>query len=164
MTLEKEERLEEQEDTQHGRFLTFALGEEVFGIEIRFVKEIIGMQPVTRLPEVPNYIKGIINLRGKIIPVIDVRLKFKKEAVAYNDRTCIIVIETATISVGLIVDNVDEVIAIDDENIVPPPDERSGIQNRYISGIGKVENEVKLLLDCEKLFQEEDVKIISDIH
>jgi purine-binding chemotaxis protein CheW len=163
MALSQEEILEEQEDTQHGRFLTFALGEEVFGIEIRYVKEIIGMQPITRLPEVPDYIKGIINLRGKIIPVIDVRLKFKKEAVEYNDRTCIIVIETSDMSVGLIVDNVAEVIAIDDENIVPPPDARAGIQNRYINGIGKVGSEVKLLLDCERLFHEEEMQIIQDI-
>jgi purine-binding chemotaxis protein CheW len=159
----QEELMEEQEDTQHGRFLTFALGEEVFGIEIRFVKEIIGLQPVTRLPEVPDYIKGIINLRGKIIPVIDVRLKFGKEPVAYNDRTCIIVIETSDITVGLIVDNVAEVLAIDDENIVPPPDTRSGIQNRYLSGIGKVGSDVKLLLDCESLFKESEVQIMANI-
>jgi len=161
--LNQEEILEEQEDTQHGRFLTFALGDEVFGIEIRYVTEIIGMQPVTKLPEVPDFIKGIINLRGKIIPVIDVRLKFKKNAVEYNDRTCIIVIETSDLCVGLIVDNVAEVIAIEDENIVPPPDSRSGVQNRYISGIGKVGNEVKLLLDCEMLFKEEEAKILTDI-
>jgi purine-binding chemotaxis protein CheW len=161
--VDQQEMLEEQEDTQHGRFLTFALGEEVFGIEIRFVKEIIGLQPITKLPEVPDYIKGIINLRGKIIPVIDVRLKFKKDAMEYNDRTCIIVVETSEISVGLIVDNVAEVLAIDDENIVPPPDARAGIQNRYINGIGKVGSEVKLLLDCERLFREEEAQLMSEI-
>lgn len=163
MRVNEEEFLEETEDTQHGRFLTFTLGNEFYGIEIRYVTEIIGIQPVTKLPEVPDYIQGIINLRGKIIPVIDVRAKFKKEAVEYDDRTCIIVIETSELSAGLIVDNVAEVIAIDDENVVPPPDNRSGAQNRYISGIGKVGNEVKLLLDCEKLFLEEETNILNDI-
>lgn len=161
MTLSKEE-LEETEDTQHGRFLTFALGEEVFGIEIRFVTEIIGMQPITPLPEVPNFIKGIINLRGKIIPVVDVRLKFEKETVAYNDRTCIIVVETNEITVGLIVDKVAEVLKIEDENIVPPPDHRTGIQNRYLAGIGKDGEDVKLLLSCEKLFSDEEVRVIGE--
>ncbi len=160
MTLSKEEI--ENEDTQHGRFLTFALGEEVFGIEIRFVTEIIGMQPITPLPEVPDYIKGIINLRGKIIPVVDVRLKFGKETVPYNDRTCIIVIETDGITVGLIVDKVAEVLMIEDENIVLPPDPRTGIQNRYLAGIGKVGEDVKLLLSCEKLFSDEEVKAIGE--
>ncbi len=163
MAVNQEQKNEENEDTQYGRFLTFTIGEEVFGIEIRYVTEIIGMQPITQLPEVPDYIKGIVNLRGKIIPVIDVRLKFKKEPVEYNDRTCIIVIDTQEISVGLIVDNVAEVMTIDDENIVPPPDYRTGVQNRYIRGIGKVGDDVKLLLDCEKLFKEEETKIIEEI-
>ena len=133
---------EEQEDTQHGRFLTFALGEEDYGIEIRFVTEIIGMQQITKIPEVPEYIKGIINLRGKITPLIDVRLKFKKEPINYTDRTCIIVIDTGELSIGLIVDNVAEVMNINDEDIVPPPDVRTGIQNRYIQGVGKVDSKV----------------------
>ncbi len=151
----QDELLEMSEDTQHGRFLAFALGDETFCIEIRFVTEIIGIQPVTRIPEVPLFIKGIINLRGRIIPVIDMRLKFGKEAIPYNDRTCIIVVETKTLSVGFIVDNVAEVVTIDDENIAPPPDVRVGMQNRYIQGIGKVGNEVKLLLDCERLLSDD---------
>lgn len=162
MNVHEQEFMEEHEDTQHGRFLTFALGEEVFGIEIGHVTEIIGMQPITTLPEVPDYIKGIINLRGKIIPVIDIRIKFSKETIAYTDRTCIIVIDIEQIAMGLIVDNVSEVVTIDDENIVPPPDQRTGIQNKYIRGIGKAEGEVKLLLDCSKLFNEEEVHTILE--
>lgn len=142
-----------EEDTQHGRYLTFALGNESFGLEIIYVKEIVGMQPITQLPDVANYVRGIINLRGKIIPVIDMRLKFGKEEMAYNDRTCIIVIETQDVPVGLIVDHVSEVLTIDDGNIVPPPDYRSGAENRNIKAIGKVGTDVKLLLDCEKLFR-----------
>ena len=135
---------EMEEDTQKNKFLTFSIDKEVYGIEIKFVTEIIGIQKITQVPEVPNYVRGIINLRGKIIPVIDVRLKFRKDAMEYNDRTCIIVIDIDQISVGLIVDNVAEVIVIPEENIVPPPGHRSGFQNKYIKGIGKGENDVKL--------------------
>jgi len=163
MSKKEEVILEQQEDTQRGRFLTFALGTEDYGIEIRFVTEIIGIQQINKLPEVPDYIKGIVNLRGKIIPVIDVRLKFKKEPIDYTDRTCIIVIDTDDIGVGLIVDSVSEVTSISDENIAPPPDSRTGIQNKYIQGIGRVGDRIKLLLDCEKLFLEDEIQEISEI-
>ncbi len=145
----------EQLDTMSGRYLTFTVGEEVFGIEIRAVTEIIGMQPINTLPETPEYIRGIINLRGRIIPVIDMRIKLNKEATEYTDRTCIIVIETQELTAGLIVDMVAEVLTVETENIVPPP-EVGGASSRYISGIGKVNGEVKLLLDCGKLFGNEE--------
>jgi purine-binding chemotaxis protein CheW len=153
-----------EEDTQKGKFLTFVIGHEEFGIEIRFVTEIIGgIQMITEVPEVPNYVKGIINLRGKIIPVIDVNLRFKMEAKEYSDRTCIIVIDIDDLSVGLIVDNVAEVLSIADENIVPTPDGRAGFHHRYIKGIGKVGSAVKLLLDCDRLLSDEDMNAISEI-
>lgn len=163
MEISNKEQLAQEEDTQYGRYLTFNVGDEVFGIEIEYVTEIIGIQPITKIPEIVDYIKGIINLRGKIIPVIDMRLKFKKDAIAYNDRTCIIVVDTQEIIVGLIVDKVSEVMVIDDENIAPPPSSKTGIRNKYIKGIGKIENEVKLLLDCKKLFNEEETKTIGEI-
>ena len=163
MAQEREELLDEVEDTQHGRFLTFSIGREVFGIEIEYVTEIIGIQPITEVPEVPAYVKGIINLRGKIIPVIDVRLKFGKEPELYNDRTCIIVIDIDKVSIGLIVDNVSEVLSITDDNIVPPPDYKTGFQNRYIKGIGKVGSNVKLLLDCDKLLRDDEKDVIRTI-
>ncbi|GHU50849.1 chemotaxis protein CheW [Clostridia bacterium] len=143
------------EDTLQGRYLTFTLGDDIYGIAIKFVVEIIGIQSITIVPEVPQYIKGIINLRGKIIPVIDVRLKFGKEPEEYNDRTCIIVIEIGEVSVGLIVDKVDEVLTIEDQDIAAPPANRTGFENRYIMGIGKIGNDVQLLLDCEKLVKGE---------
>lgn len=157
-----EEMLETEEDTQKGKFLTFSLGREVYAIEIKFVTEIIGIQPITEVPELPAYVKGIINLRGKIIPVMDVRLRFKKKSVEYNDRTCIIVIEIKDISLGLIVDNVSEVLSIADENIVPPPDMNKVSENKYIKAIGKVENDVKLILDCEKLMSDKDIETTAD--
>lgn len=145
-----------QEDTQKGKYLTFSLGNEYYAIEIKYVTEIIGMQPISEVPELPEYVKGIINLRGKIIPVMDVRLRFKKPAVSYNDRTCVIVIDISQISIGLIVDLVSEVMTIPDTDIVPPPEVRhSG--NKFIKGIGKVNDEVKLLLDCEKLINDNDI-------
>jgi purine-binding chemotaxis protein CheW len=140
-----------EEDTLHGRFLTFTLVNDVYGLPIEYIVEIIGIQSITIVPNVPDYIKGIINLRGKIIPVIDVRLKFGKEPAEYNDRTCVIVIEIGDISVGLIVDNVDEVLTIEDENIAAPPANRIGFENRYIMGIGKINGRIQLLLDCQKL-------------
>lgn len=151
MTLDQEEMIAD-EDTQHDRYLTFSLGEVVFGIEIKFVTEIIGMQPITPLPEVPDYIRGIVNLRGKIIPVIDMRLKFGLKQAEYNDRICIIVIETGGKPVGLIVDKVADVVIIGEENIEEPPVCQSGAQEIYVDKIGKVGNDVKLLLSCDRLF------------
>lgn len=152
-----------QEDTQKGRFLTFSLGKEIFGIEIKFVTEIIGIQVITKVPEVPAYVKGIINLRGKIVPVIDVRLKFKKEALEYNDRTCIIVIDIEEVSVGLIVDNVAEVVTISADNIALPPANKTGFENKYIKGIGKSDNDIILLLECVKLLKSEELELIENI-
>lgn len=153
----------EEEDTQKGKYLTFEIDKEIYGIEIKFVTEIVGIQPVTTIPEVPDYIKGIINLRGKIIPVIDMRLKFKKSPMEYTDRTCIIVIDIKNVSIGLIVDAVAEVLNIGEENIVPPPSYKSGFHNRFIKGIGKVGNDVKLLLDCEKIISEKEMESIENI-
>lgn len=146
---------------QHGEYLTFVLDKEVFGIDIGFVTEIVGMQKISEIPESPDYVKGIINLRGKIIPVIDMRLKFKKSPAEYNDRTCIIVIEIQDIPVGLIVDVVNEVNTIPDSAIVPPPSFKTGFQNRYIKGIGKSGEEIRLLLDCERLLGEEELKKLN---
>ncbi len=153
----------EEEDTQKGRFLTFALGKEDYGIEIIYVTEIIGIQAITEVPELPAYLKGIINLRGKIIPVMDVRLRFKKEPIEYTDRTCIIVIDIKDISIGLIVDTVSEVISIEDANIVQPPNLKTGFQNRYVKGIGKVGDEVKLLLDCGKILSQEEMENLEEV-
>ena len=152
-----DEIVETAEDTQKGKFLTFSIGKEDYGFEIKYVTEIIGIQEITEVPELPNYVKGIINLRGKIIPVMDVRLRFKKEPIEYNDRTCIVVIDIHDISIGLIVDHVAEVLVILPENIVSPPTVKTGFHNRYIKGIGKVGSEVKLLLDCDKLLKDEEI-------
>lgn len=153
----------EEEDTQKDKFLTFSLGNEFYGIEIKHVTEIVGMQPITEVPELPLYIRGIINLRGKIIPVMDVRLRFKKPLMDYNDRTCIIVIDIRDVTIGLIIDSVSEVMSIPEADIVPPPEVSKGLSNKFIKGIGKFGSDVKLILDCDKLLNEEETESISCI-
>ncbi len=145
---------EQDEDTLRGKYLIFTMGKELYGMEIRFITEIIGIQPITEVPEMPDYVKGITNLRGKIIPVMDARLRFRKEVREYDDRTCIIVIDTNDTSIGLIVDSVSEVIALADEDIAPPPDLNKG-GHKYIKGIGKAGGSVKLLLDCQRLLTDD---------
>lgn len=154
--------LEMEEDAQKGKFLTFSLDKESYGIEIKYVTEIIGILAITEIPELPGYVKGIINLRGKIIPAMDVRLRFKKEPMEYNDRTCIIVIDIREISIGLIVDTVTEVLTIPEQSIVEPPKINKSFNNRYIKNIGKIGNDVKLLLDCEKLLTEDELDDLSE--
>jgi purine-binding chemotaxis protein CheW len=152
-----------EEDTMRGRYITFAVDRETYGIEIRYVTEIVGLQPISRLPEAPPHIKGVINLRGKIIPVIDMRLRFKKHTAEYTDRTCIVVVEVKELSAGLIVDEVAEVLGIGEGEIAPPPRLELGASNRYLSGIGKSKGEVKLLLNCEMLFTEEEAQELGDM-
>lgn len=157
-----ENTMETGEDTQKNRFLTFSLDNGSYGIDIKYVIEIIGIQSITEIPELPDYVKGIINLRGKIIPVMDVRLRFKKEPKEYNDRTCVIVVDMSGVSIGLIVDSVSEVITISEEDMVEPPKMNKGFNNRYIKKIGKVGSEVKLLLDCEKLLTESELEDLNE--
>lgn len=163
MSEKQTELLEMEEDTQKGKFLIFSLGKEDYGIEIRYVTEIIGIQSITEVPELPLYIKGIINLRGKIIPVMDVRLRFGKPEHEYDERTCVIVIDIRDISIGLIVDRVSEVLNIAEADIVPPPQLDKDCRHKYIKGIGKVDRDVKLLLDCEKLLNDEDMDDLGNI-
>lgn len=152
-----------ERDTQKGKYMTFKSGNEYFGLKIQYVNEIIGFQTITAIPESEDYIKGLINLRGKIIPVIDVRLRFKQEPFEYNDRTCIIVINVKSTVVGLIVEKIAEVVEIQEENILPPPSigRADKTHNKYVYGIGKVGDSVKLLLDPDKLLNDEDLSVIE---
>lgn len=152
----------ENEDTLKGKYLIFSMGKEMYGIEIRYITEIIGLQPITEVPEMPEYVKGVTNLRGKIIPVMDARLRFKKAVKEYDDRTCIIVLDTNDISIGLIVDSVAEVLTIKDEDIAPPPETGKG-SHGYIKGIGKAGGSVKLLLDCQKLLTDEEFENLNSM-
>lgn len=152
-----------EHDAQKGKYMTFKSGNEYFGLKIQYVNEIIQFQEITAIPETEDYIKGLINLRGKVIPVIDVRLRFKQEPFAYNDRTCIIVINVKSTVVGLIVEKIAEVVEIKEENILPPPTigRAEKAHHKYVYGIGKVGDSVKLLLDPDKLLNDEDLSVVE---
>ncbi len=153
-------------DAQKDKYVTFKSGKEYFGIQIRYVNEIIVFQEVTSIPESQDYIKGLINLRGKIIPVIDVRLRFKQSEIEYTDRTCIIVVNVQSMVVGLIVEKIAEVVEIREEDILPSPNfggEEKG-QQRYVYGIGKVGDAVKLLLDPDKLLSDDDISALEQVN
>jgi len=146
----------DDEDTQKDKFLTFHLAGEDYGIEIAHVLEIIGIQKITEVPDMPAYVKGVINLRGSVIPVMDVRLRFKLEERAYDERTCIIVVEVNGTSVGLVVDQVNEVADIPESQIEPAPQTRKSASSRFIQGMGKINEEVKILLKVEQLLLDAD--------
>lgn len=148
------------------QFMTFKCSNEVYGISIKYVNEIIGLQQITAIPESENYIIGLINLRGKIIPVIDVRIRFGKEPLDYNDRTCVIVVDVKSTIIGLIVDGIEGVVAFAEDEITPPPSVSNlEVQSRkYVYGIGRIDDNVKLLLDPDKLLNDrgEDAEQISE--
>lgn len=158
--LDLEEIVTAEEDTLKDRYLSFIIGDEDYGIEIKYVTEIVGIQKITDVPNIKNYIKGIINLRGIIIPVVEVRTRFGIDTIEYNDRTCIIVVNVKSVAIGLIVDEVSEVLNIPVANIDPPPQTNKGTQSKFIRGIGKIGNQVKIILDIYKLLYE-DHKINS---
>lgn len=147
-----------------GKYLTFFTDDQIFGIPIAHVVQIVGMQKITEMPEFPNYAKGIINLRGSIIPVIDIRLRLGKPERSYDERTCIIVTQINESDIGFIVDSVDSVTDIDEENIAQPPKVTSGYSNAYVTGIAKYNQSVVLLIDIEKILSNEVTKdIINSI-
>lgn len=131
------------------KYLTFVLGDECYGFEIEHVTEIIGIQPTTHIPETPHYINGVINLRGKVIPVMDMRARFGLERREYDNRTCTVVINVRDHEVGLVVDTVQEVIDISKDQIEPPPRSSGGMS--YIKGLGKFGDQVKILLNSERV-------------
>lgn len=140
---------------QHGgEILLFTIEDNVYGIEIQYITEIIGIQPITIVPKVPAYIKGVINIRGKVVPVMSVRSRFGKEEIEFDSRTCIIVVEWDGVAVGLIADRVREVETVKPEEICPTPDYKSVNMNQYIRCIINSEDGVRLLLNCQKLVME----------
>ena len=155
--------MSEQQDSLKEKYVTFMSGHEYFGLKIEYVNEIIVLQEITAIPESEDYIKGLINLRGKIIPVIDVRLRFKQEPIEYTDRTCIIVINVQSTVVGLIVEKIAEVVEIPEENLLPSPSigHNDKTKDRYVYAIGKVGDSVKLLLDPDKLISDEDLSMME---
>lgn len=139
------------------QYLTFVLDEDYYGLDISSVIEIIGMQKITQMPQQPEYVNGVINLRGKIIPTIDVRARFKKERAEYDERTCIIIVDVRDTMIGFIVDRVDEVLTIDSENISAPPRFNQDFKGRYVKGIAKIENNIIMLLESSLLLSEDEL-------
>lgn len=150
-----------------GKYLTFELNSEVYGLEILKVQEIIGIMKVTRVPLAPGFVRGVINLRGKVIPVIDLRIKFSMSTREDTERTCIIVVQVAgsssVVIMGIIVDEVSEVLDIVEDQIEPPPSFGSRIDTDFILGMGKIGERVVMLLDVDRVLSGEEVKMIETV-
>jgi len=151
---------------KEGKYLTFTLTEEEYGIGILKIKEIIGMLPITSVPQTPDFVKGVINLRGKVIPVMDLRLRFGMMSIDYTERTCIIVVEiagqTGTILVGIVVDAVSEVLNIKGDDIVKTPTFGTKLNTEYILGMAKMEGGVKILLDIDQVLSSDELSMLSE--
>ena len=161
--LEEDALYLEDEDTQKDKYLTFHLAGEDYAIAVKHVVEIVGLQRITEVPDTMTFVKGVINLRGKIIPVIDVRIRFRLETRTYDERTCIIIVDMGETTVGLIVDKVSEVMDIPESQVSPPPKTTKGSQNRYIQGFGRIEDRVKLILDIEMLLSDTEKESLQEI-
>ncbi len=159
-------KAQENAKIREGKYLTFSLGGEEYGIGILKVKEIIGMMPITPVPQTPGFVKGVINLRGKVIPVIDLRLKFGMESIAYNERTCIIVVEASGLAagrvmMGLVVDSVSEVVNIKEEDIEDTPTFGARLSTEYILGMAKAGESVKILLDIDRVLTSQEMTLLE---
>ena len=150
---------------REGKYLTFTMAEEEYGIGILKIKEIIGMMPITTVPQTPDFVKGVINLRGKVIPVMDLRLRFGMEAIDYTERTCIIVVEIKStagmVQIGIVVDAVSEVLNIKGEDIEDTPTFGTKLNTDYILGMAKMEGGVKILLDIDRVLSADEVAALD---
>ena len=145
-----------------GKYLTFKLADEEYGVEILKVREINGLMDITAVPRMPIYMKGVINLRGKVIPVVDLRLKFGFDEIEHTEQTCIIVVDVGK-EIGIIVDTVSEVLDIKGENIEPPPSLGGSVDTSFILGMGKVGDEVKILLDINRVLTTEELQDVASV-
>ncbi len=146
-----------------GKFLTFALNREEYGIEILKVREIIGVIDITPVPQTPDYMKGIINLRGKVIPIIDLRLKFSMPEEAHTQETCVIVVKINNEPIGVVVDNVSEVLDIKSEEVEDTPQFGHDIDTGFIMGLGKAKEKIIILLDIDKVLSSEEIELVEKL-
>ncbi|MCP4576929.1 MAG: purine-binding chemotaxis protein CheW [Deltaproteobacteria bacterium] len=150
---------------REGKYLTFTLADEEYGIGILKIKEIIGMAPVTSVPQTPDFVKGVINLRGKVIPVVDLRRRFGIEEIEYTERTCIIIVEiegqAGTIMMGIVVDSVSEVLNIKGEKVEDTPAFGARLHTDYILGMAKMDGGVKILLDIDRVLNADEVDALD---
>jgi purine-binding chemotaxis protein CheW len=152
---------------KEGKYLTFSLGNEEYGIGILKVKEIIGMMRITPVPQTPDFVKGVINLRGKVIPVIDLRLRFKMDENGYTERTCIVVVEIdgsdAKLHIGLVVDSVSEVLNIKGADIEDTPNFGTALNTDYVLGMAKTGGGVKILLDIDRVLSTSELSLLDKV-
>jgi len=162
---ESVKKVEDQQVGRGGKYLTFILDSEDYGISVMKVKEIIGLMPVTSVPRTPDYVLGVINLRGKVIPVIDLRLRFDMASVESTDRTCVIVVEisgpSGPVMAGIVVDSVSDVLNIKEEDIETELTFGASLDTEYILGMAKMEKGVKILIDIDKLLTSGELKLIE---
>ncbi len=155
------------EDGKGSKFLSFFLGQEEYGLQILSVREIIGLMDITQVPQTPHYIRGVINLRGRVIPVVELRTKFGMETIEDTEKTCIIVVEVvmqgSAVQMGILVDSVSEVLEIRESEIGAAPSFGGGINTDFIMGMGKIKDEVKILLDIDRVLDEVDVASLGDL-
>lgn len=155
-TGEKASPASTEEDPESGKFLTFYLDDEEYGIEILKVREIIGLKPITFVPRTPDYIEGVLNLRGQVIPVVDLRLKFDMDPIEPDDETCIIVVQSGGVRMGAMVDRVSEVLEITGDQLVDAPSLGPDVNTEQLLGVGKSDDGVKLLLDIDRVLADVD--------
>jgi purine-binding chemotaxis protein CheW len=152
---------------REGKYLTFTLANEEYGIGILKIKEIIGMMPITSVPQTPDFVKGVVNLRGKVVPVVDLRLRFALEENDYTDRTCIIVVEVENcgtqVVVGIVVDSVSEVLNIKGEDIEDTPTFGTRLDTEYILGMAKMDGGVKILIDIDQVLNSENLECLRNV-
>ncbi len=154
---------DEDLDNQSAKYLMFNLGDEEYGIDIARITAIEELQQITAIPDMPNFVKGVINLRGKVIPAVDLRLRFGLDERAYDDRTCIVIVSVDESTIGLIVDIVSEVHEINKDDIGPPPSFKNASgKEQYIAGLAKKGEEVKIILDVHKIISNEDRIILEE--
>jgi purine-binding chemotaxis protein CheW len=152
----EQDDLDDSDESQGDQYLTFRIAAEEFAIAIAAVVEIVGIQHITQIPDMPRWARGVINLRGRVIPCLDIRLRFGMEAREDDARTCIVVVDLAGATVGLVVDTVSEVLSIPAAAVAPPPRIQRH-QSRYVRGLGRVGEAVKILLDLDALLIEEEI-------
>ena len=160
----------EKQDSGHGRegkYLTFVLADEEYGISILKVREIIGMLPITSVPQTPSFVKGVINLRGKVIPILDLRSKFGMPAMDYTEKTSIIVVDVragqGAIQIGVVVDHVSEVVNIRGDDIENTPTFGASLDTSFILGMAKIGKSVKILLDIDRVLRGEELELLQDV-
>lgn len=159
----EDEQFEDNEDTQKDKYITFLLGDEEYAIEIKYVNEIIGMLKFTHIPDTSEYVRGVIKLRNSVYPVIDMRKRFRMPEIEYGDRTCIIIVTIGELTIGLIVDSVNEVLDIPEEHIAPALKSNINTKNQFVKGIGKIGDRIKIILDIDKVFSESELGSLQNI-